>query len=321
MPCVPRHRSSLRAAVLDPDPALVAYQGYLQELAPWDVVVPFAGAIAQHLAAQPADTRVVRDFARLLSLVKAVTVLRHPRRERDRAGRWVAVPEDYAEVFHLVGEVYKASNTGAGQKVREVVQAVADHIAAGHVHASQTDIMRALNLSKAAVSRRVSTAKRGGWLVDDETAKGRPAKLRVGEPLPSDCGLPTPEQIGCSTVSAFTGGNSPGCLLGDDEPAVAEVTEEFVPAVAQTATPAPADSSIPVIRDAANLVIAVGAASSSLLQKRLGLYEAEAEQVLDLLEGAGVVGPNGGKSRLVLVDEEAARRLIDARLEPSGSAA
>ncbi len=305
----------------DPDPALVAYQGYLQELAPWDVVVPFAGAIAQHLAAQPADTRVVRDFARLLSLVKAVTVLRHPRRERDRAGRWVAVPEDYAEVFHLVGEVYKASNTGAGQKVREVVQAVADHIAAGHVHASQTDIMRALNLSKAAVSRRVSTAKRGGWLVDDETAKGRPAKLRVGEPLPSDCGLPTPEQIGCSTVSAFTGGNSPGCLLGDDEPAVAEVTEEFVPAVAQTATPAPADSSIPVIRDAANLVIAVGAASSSLLQKRLGLYEAEAEQVLDLLEVAGVVGPNGGKSRLVLVDEEAARRLIDARLEPSGSAA
>ena len=179
----------------DPDPALVAYQGYLQELAPWDVVVPFAGAIAQHLAAQPADTRVVRDFARLLSLVKAVTVLRHPRRERDRAGRWVAVPEDYAEVFHLVGEVYKASNTGAGQKVREVVQAVADHIAAGHVHASQTDIMRALNLSKAAVSRRVSTAKRGGWLVDDETAKGRPAKLRVGEPLPSDCGLPTPAPV------------------------------------------------------------------------------------------------------------------------------
>ena len=163
---------------------------------------------------------------------------------------------------------------------------------------------------------RVSTAKRGGWLVDDETAKGRPAKLRVGEPLPSDCGLPTPEQIGCSTVSAFTGGNSPGCLLGDDEPALAEVTEEFVPA-----TPAPADSSIPVIRDAANLVIGVGAASSSLLQKRLGLYEAEAEQVLDLLEVAGVVGPNGGKSRLVLVDEEAARRLIDARLEPSGGAA
>jgi hypothetical protein len=305
----------------DPDPALIAYQEYLQEMAPWDVVVPFALKIAQHLASQPGETRVVRDFARLLSLVKAVTVLRHPRRGRDHSGRWVAEPEDYAEVFRLVGEVYKASNSGAGQKVREVVRAVADHIAAGHVHASQTDLMGALNLTRAAVSRRVAAAKRGGWLIDDETVKGRPAKLRIGEPLPSDCGLPTPEQIGCSTVSAFTGGQSDGCLSHDGSEPADLAPVELVPSAAEVAAQRHEDSRIPVIRHAADLVIAVGAASSALLQKRLGLYEAEAEQVLDLLEAAGVVGPNGSKSRVVLVDQEEADRLIDARLEPSGTAA
>ncbi len=189
-----------------PDAALLAFQEYLQALAPWDVVVPFADEIAEHLASQPVETRVARDFARLLSLVKAVTVLRHAHRQRDVAGRLIASREDYAEVFQLVAELYKASNSGAGRKVREVVRAVAEHIAKGHACASQTDIQRALKLSKASVSRRVAGARHGGWLVDDETRKGHPAKLRIGEPLPSEHGLPTPAQLGCSSVSGSTDG-------------------------------------------------------------------------------------------------------------------
>lgn len=188
----------------EPNPALLAYQEYLQALAPWDVVVPFADQLARHLASQPVETRVVRDYARLLSLIKTVTVLRHAHRERDKAGRWIAALDDYAEVFHLVAEVYKVSSSGAGRKVREVVQAAADHISKGHTCASQTDIQHALGLSKAAVSRRVSAAKRGGWLVDDETRRGHPAMLRLGEPLPSEYGLPSPDDLGSSTVSAPT---------------------------------------------------------------------------------------------------------------------
>jgi hypothetical protein len=299
----------LAGAGREPDPALVAYQEYIQELAPWHVVVPFADVVAAHLAAQPAEPRVARDYARLLSLVKAVTVLRHAQRARDRDGRLVAVPADYATVFHLTAEMFRVSNTGAGAKIRAVVQAVADHLASGHTHASQADLMRRLDLGKAAVSRRVAAAKRDGWLVDDETVKGRPARLRIGEPLPSDHGLPTPEQVDCSAVSPFPGGNSRDTF---SEPLTVDVVAEPAARV-----PAPDHGTrIPVIREAADIVVAVGAASLPLLRSRLGLREAEAEQVLRLLEAAGIVGPNGNKARAVLVEQAEAQRLIDAHLEP-----
>ncbi len=116
-----------------PDAALLAFQEYLQALAPWDVVVPFADEIAEHLASQPVETRVARDFARLLSLVKAVTVLRDAHRQRGRSRSLRRRPERTTrQVFQLVAELDKASNSGAGRKVREVVRAVAEHIAKGH---------------------------------------------------------------------------------------------------------------------------------------------------------------------------------------------
>ena len=204
----------------DPPASLMAAQTYLQALAPWDVIVPFANELAVHLSSQPLETRVVRDFARLLSLIKACTVIRQARRARDVRQRLVADLEDYATVFDLVAEVYKASN-GASRKVREVVQVVAEHLAKGHQYASQSDIRAASGLSKASVSRRVSDAKSGKWLLDDESRAGHPAKLRLGEALPSECGLPMPEELRRSTVSALTAGRSQGCFAtASNDPAV-----------------------------------------------------------------------------------------------------
>ena len=195
-----------------PPAELLAFQSYLQARAPWDVVVLFADDIAAHLAAQPMETRIVRDFTRLLSLVKACTVIREAHRYRDESGRLVAELEDYETVFGLVAETYKTTSSGAGRKIHEVVQAVADHLAKGHRYASQTDIQEALGLSKASVSRRVAAAKRGKWLVDDESRRGHPAQLKIGEPLPPEYGLPTVDELRCSTVSAVTDGNAPGSL-------------------------------------------------------------------------------------------------------------
>lgn len=216
-----RTQAALELAGGTPPPPneLLAFQSYLQASAPWEVVVPFAESLAAHLASQPQETRIVRDFARLLSLIKAATVICQAQRHRDERGRLVADLADYETVFELVAEIYRASSSGAGCKVREVVAAVADHLAKGHPHASQADIQLALGLSKASVSRRVGAAKRGRWLVDDETRKGHPAKLQIGEQLPSEGGLPSLEQLGCSTVSALTDASSDGLVApSHDEP-------------------------------------------------------------------------------------------------------
>jgi hypothetical protein len=41
----------------------------------------------------------------------------------------------------------------------------------------------------------VRTAIRGGWLVNEETGRGRPAKIHLGEPIPERAGLPTPTEL------------------------------------------------------------------------------------------------------------------------------
>lgn len=79
---VERVRASLRAqAAIElrgaraPDDALCAYQGVLQDGAPWDVTVPFAEELAEAIGRGALPSRICRDFSRLLCLIKSVTDL------------------------------------------------------------------------------------------------------------------------------------------------------------------------------------------------------------------------------------------------------
>ena len=180
-----------------PDPALVAFQSYLQALAPIDVVVPFVRRLSDHIGRQPAAPRVLRDFARLLSLIKAVAVLRLHHRDRDAGGRLVATVEDYATVYRLVADVYEASVTGAGDKIRETVVAVAGLLERRDGEpVTVAAVADALGVNKGSASRRVGAALRGGWMVNQEQRKGRPADLDLGDALPDKAGLPDPEVVG-----------------------------------------------------------------------------------------------------------------------------
>ena len=76
--------------------------------------------------------------------------------------------------------------------------------------------------------------------------------------------------------------------------------------------PSKPDKGIAVVRQAAVIVVEVGAASTSLLMKRLGLYEAEAESLLDMLETAQIVGPLTGAARPVIAEDTDIERLIAA---------
>lgn len=112
-----------------PDEALVAFQRYLGALAPIDVVVPFADALQVCLGNQPAGPRILRDFPRVLSLIKAAAVLRIVHRQQDANGRLVAVVNGYRVVYRLVADTYEAS-TGASKRIRDAVTAVGELAAA-----------------------------------------------------------------------------------------------------------------------------------------------------------------------------------------------
>jgi hypothetical protein len=177
----------------DDTEGLLAFQSYLQIQAPWEVVVPFAGELVTYLQKQPHESRVARDFNRTLSLIKAVTVIRHRHRKTNADGRLMAELDDYRTVHELVADVFE-TGSGASERVRETVAAV-QRLVSGESTVSQAEIGKELGLVKGTVSNRVRTAIRGGWLVNEETTRGKPAKIRLGEPLPERAGLPTPEEL------------------------------------------------------------------------------------------------------------------------------
>ncbi|WP_078391449.1 DNA translocase FtsK [Shouchella patagoniensis] len=87
----------------------------------------------------------------------------------------------------------------------------------------------------------------------------------------------------------------------------AQYVEEMTPTIEQTNTSAPEDE---LYHDAVDLVIDVGTASVSMLQRRFRIGYTRAARIIDEMEAKGVVGPyEGSKPREVLIakgnDEEA----------------
>jgi hypothetical protein len=187
----------------EPDPALIAYQSYLQAKAPWDVHVPFVDKLAEAIGQSATAPRILRDFARLVSLIKAVAVVRHCHRTTDNTGRVVAELQDYATVRELVNDIYVTSLTGSSRQIRQVVLKVAD-LKKDSTKVTVTSVAKSLHISKMAASRRVKAALEEGWLVNAETRRGYPFDLAVGEPLPEDEGLPLPDALGCNTGTPIT---------------------------------------------------------------------------------------------------------------------
>jgi hypothetical protein len=199
---------------------LVAYQGYLQAKAPWDVVVPFARELASEIAAE-ARPRILRDFQRLLSLIKAVAVLRHKQRRRDASGRLVATIEDYRYIFDLTEEMFRTS-TGVSTNVRRAVEAVTG-LSSYTEKINYAVLSKKMGVHRDLARRWAKIAIKQEYLVN-EAAKGKTAILAVGEPLPAETGLPDPDEIGrifdtaCATMSPDKkDGVIPGVKTNDEK--------------------------------------------------------------------------------------------------------
>ncbi len=191
------------------DGALVAFQGYLQLKAPLNVIVPFAGELARAMSKTASAPRILRDFARLLSLVKAVALIRHYRRQTDEQGRIIATIEDYETVKALVGDMYIDSSTGASRAVRALVEAVRtlDADKGNDERITNTTLAKYVGIGVKQITRQAHRAIKQGWLVNREQRKSYPADYALGEPMPETEGLPvltglaglTPVDRGVST--------------------------------------------------------------------------------------------------------------------------
>ena len=183
-----------------PASSLVAFQHYLQVRAPFKVIVPYAGELARAMGLVASAPRILRDFARLLSLIKAVVILRHHWRQVDSEGRLIATIEDYNTVRNLVNEMYVNSNMGITSEIKALVGAV-QTLDSNRIEGERITITKLadyLQIGKMAASRRARRALKAGWLLNHEARKGYPADYIPGEPMPEIEGLPI---LTCNTIT------------------------------------------------------------------------------------------------------------------------
>lgn len=172
-----------------------------------EVEIPFAEALAELIP--PVAVRLRRDFGAILTLIRAHAVLHQATRERDSAGRIIATIDDYATIRDLIGDLLaEGVDATVPVAVRETVVAVAR--LAGEDGISVARLAGELGIDKSAASRRWQAARARGHLKNEETRRGRPARLVVADPLPDDQEmLPSPKEVQeCCSDARESGGIS-----------------------------------------------------------------------------------------------------------------
>jgi hypothetical protein len=158
------------------------------------------------------SVRLRRDFAALLNLIRAHAILHQATRQRAEDGCIVATLADYSAVRELVAALFaEGLEQAVSESIRETVRTVAELTSgAGDQETTVAAVAGRLKLDKSSASRRIRQALERGFLVNLEERKGRPHRLRVGDPLPDDTPvLPRPTELERCSVAVNSGGATP----------------------------------------------------------------------------------------------------------------
>jgi hypothetical protein len=202
-----------------------AYQKWL-ESGERRVAVPYAARLAELVP--PLAVRLRRDFRLLLALVHAHALMHRELREKDDQGRILAMLCDYAAVRELVADLFAE---GVEATVRPETRETVSVVKALGKEVSLGEIQKPLKLDKSAASRRVAVAVSHGYLVNNETRKGRPARITLGDPMPGEIEiLPHPDRLAdhCSVAALSEGYHSSSPSSNEDLTEAIETEEVMV---------------------------------------------------------------------------------------------
>jgi len=161
-----------------------------------EVMIPFAKVLSQLV--DPFAHRLRRDFAHLLTLIETHAALHMLNRNKDSQGRIQAELRDYEAVHDLVAPVMGYISTASvDPQVRETVEVVKKLVTGKRRSVTNQELAAKenLNLDPSACSRRVKRVIELGYLAND-ALPGKPAEIRVADPLPEDVAvLPTPQEL------------------------------------------------------------------------------------------------------------------------------
>ncbi len=181
-------------------------------LGPKKVVIPYAVKLAEKIPA--VAVRLRRDFSQILSLISSHALLHQANRQKDENGNILAQIDDYRAIRELVVDIISQGlDMSVSKAEKETVNIVTELDRDGQKEITITMIANKLNLHKTTVLRRVNTCISKGYLINEEDRKGKPARIKLGDPLPLELTiLPLPEDLeanGCTVAPISQGIDTP----------------------------------------------------------------------------------------------------------------
>ena len=157
---------------------------------PLDVVIPYAKKLADLFPVH--EERFMRDFDKLLTLIRSSALWHQHQRERDGDGRVIASEEDYRIVYSL-RELISQTITSVSQPVRKFIEKIASISGPEGGWVDREKVRTELSVSPATVKRHVKAALEGDYI--DANGRGKKQTLRVIDMPDTFSPLQSPEDI------------------------------------------------------------------------------------------------------------------------------
>jgi hypothetical protein len=149
------------------------------------VIIPYAQALSDLI--DSTAPRIRRDFTKILNLIEAHALIHQRNRKETREGIVIANFKDYSAVRKLISEAISAGvEATVPKRIRQTVNAVKKMKKSGLYPTSITNLAKKLKLHKSTTKRRADIGIEAGYLKNDEDRTGMPARIALGDPLPSD---------------------------------------------------------------------------------------------------------------------------------------
>lgn len=157
---------------------------------PIDVFIPYADKLAEMFPAH--EERFMRDFDKLLTLIKASALWHQYQRERDVDGSVIASETDYEIVYSLRGLISQTVSS-VSEPVKQFLKKIESSTSAEGCWINREKLRIDLNVSPATIKRYVKSATDSDYI--EIKGKGKKQQLRLIDMPDTISPLPSPESI------------------------------------------------------------------------------------------------------------------------------
>lgn len=157
---------------------------------PLDVVIPYAKILAEHFPTH--EERFMRDFDKLLTLIRSSALWHQYQREKDEDGHVIASEEDYRIVYSL-RELISQTVSSISQPVKEFIEKINSLASTVDKFVNREKVKTELDVSETTVKRYVKAALEGEYI--EAEGRGKKQRLRVIDMPDTFSPLPNPDNI------------------------------------------------------------------------------------------------------------------------------